>query len=109
MRWMNRRKASYPILSPYYLNKDAGEKIRDNELNEANTSPLYNPYRPKCAILLPEKIQAVPEQYGLSADTMLVIPGYAIHGYRNLKAGSSFLCQMVYCSGWLKAARNSGI
>jgi DNA-binding transcriptional regulator YiaG/uncharacterized phage-associated protein len=81
------RKESFPIWRHYYQDLDSGETFTTDELDELNSSQLYNQYRSNHHIPFPAEIAAIRQQYGLSASKMSEVLDFGINSYRNYENG----------------------
>lgn len=81
------RKEPFEIMFHFYQCQDTGERIEDEVFIELNHIQAVNQYREKYGIPFPDKIQAIREQYDLSAAAMAEILGLGINSYRQYEAG----------------------
>lgn len=81
------RKESFEVPYQYYLCKESGEKFTTTELDELNMRMVYNQYRAKHNIPLPEEIQALRQKYDISASRMGEILGFGPNTYGQYEKG----------------------
>lgn len=81
------RKESFEIYYQYYVCVDSHEQFTTTELDEVNTQMLYNQYRVKHHIPLPEEITAIRKKYDLSASRMGDILGFGPNTYGQYEKG----------------------
>ena len=58
------------------VNKETGKIVYDPALEQENDIILYNMYRSKKGLLLPNEIKAIREQYGVSQKNLSKILGW---------------------------------
>lgn len=81
------RKEEFKYVHLCYRCKDTGETFTTTELDEINTSQVYNQYRQKYGIPFADEIRDVRERYGLSASKMSLILGFGENQYRLYESG----------------------
>lgn len=81
------RKESFDIPYQFYVCEDSGEKFTTTALDELNMRMVYNQYRAKHHIPLPEEIKAIREKYELSASRMGGILGFGPNTYGQYEKG----------------------
>lgn len=80
------RKEEFVVEYQYYVD-DEGEEFITPELGDANLSQVYNSYRIKHGIPMPDEIKKIRQDYGLSAAKMSEILGLGPNSYRNYENG----------------------
>jgi len=86
-RQLEFRKELFTVQFQYFLCKESGEQFTDPVLDDVNINQVYNQYRAKYGIPFPDEVNAIREQYGLSAHKMAEILGIGINVYRNYESG----------------------
>lgn len=81
------RKEKFSILHFYYRCEDTKEEFTTGEVDQLNLNQLYNQYREKYSIPFPEEINAIRDQYGVSASKMSEILGFGANSYRQYESG----------------------
>lgn len=86
VRTVNFRKEEFAYVHSGIIDSD-GEMWTTSQMDEVNTSQVYNQYRFKHGIPFPDEISAIREHYGLSAAKMSQILGFGINQYRMYEDG----------------------
>ena len=81
------RREQFEVHYQFYLCKDTGEEFTDEDMETANINQVYNQYRVKYGIPVPEEIKRIREQYGLSASKMAAVLGFGTNVYRTYEDG----------------------
>jgi len=81
------RKEVFKIPYQYYACQDTGEAFTTTALDELNMRMVYNQYRVKHKIPLPEEIQKTRVGYGVSASRMGEILGFGPNTYGQYEKG----------------------
>lgn len=81
------RKETFNIPYQFYLCDDSGEQFTTTALDELNMRMVYNQYRAKHHIPLPEEIKAIREKYEVSATRMGEILGFGPNTYGQYEKG----------------------
>ena len=81
------RKESFDVVFHFWKCTDSGEQFTDAALDEINLGQAYNQFRSKHKLPFPEEIQAIREQYKLSASRMSEILGFGVNVYRQYESG----------------------
>lgn len=81
------RKEQFDVPFQFYLCEDTGEQFTTTDLDELNMRMVYNQYRAKHHIPLPEEIKSIREQYELSASRMGEILGFGPNTYGQYEKG----------------------
>lgn len=81
------RKEQFSYEHRYYHCVDTGEDFTTTQLDEVNTSQVYNQYRVKHGIPFADEIKAIRTKYGFSASKMSRILGFGDNTYRLYENG----------------------
>ncbi len=81
------RKEIFNIPYQFYACEDSGEQFTTTALDELNMRMVYNQYRAKYHIPLPEEIKAIREKYEVSASRMGEILGFGPNTYGQYEKG----------------------
>ena len=81
------RKELFGVQFQYYLCEETGAEFTDEGMEMANINQVYNRYRDKYGIPLPEEIIGIRKKYGLAASEMSAILGFGANEYRNYEVG----------------------
>lgn len=81
------RKEIFGLPYQFYFCEDSGEQFTTTALDELNMRMVYNQYRAKNHIPLPEEIKAIREKYDVSASRMGEILGFGPNTYGQYEKG----------------------
>ena len=81
------RKEGFIIAQHYYKCDVCGEEFTTTETDQLSIAQVYNQFRERHRVLLPEQIKALREKYGLSAARMSEILGFGINSYGKYERG----------------------
>ncbi|MCV9388075.1 type II TA system antitoxin MqsA family protein [Reichenbachiella ulvae] len=81
------RKEQFEIPYQFYLCEDSGEQFTTTEVDELNMRMVYNQFRTKHHIPLPDEIRSIREQYEVSASRMGEILGFGPNTYGQYEKG----------------------
>ncbi|MEQ9299562.1 MAG: DUF4065 domain-containing protein [Cyclobacteriaceae bacterium] len=81
------RKEQFQIPYQFYLCKDSGEQFTTTQLDELNMQMVYNQFRARHHIPLPEEVKSIKATYELSASRMGEILGFGPNTYGQYEKG----------------------
>ncbi|HNM25029.1 MAG TPA: DUF4065 domain-containing protein [Saprospiraceae bacterium] len=81
------RKEAFPVMYHVWQCEDTGEEFEDQILVERNLRQAADQYRSKHNLPFPEEIQAIREQYGISAAKMSEVLRFGINQYKQYENG----------------------
>ncbi|MBU6122610.1 type II toxin-antitoxin system antitoxin SocA domain-containing protein [Hymenobacter siberiensis] len=81
------RKEEFSYMYHCYECEVTHERFTTTELDNLNTSQIYNQYREKYQFVFPEQARRVRERYGLSAARMALLLDFGPNQYSNYEAG----------------------
>lgn len=81
------RKEAFPVMYHVWQCEDTGEEFEDQLLVERNLRQASDQYRSKHHLPFPEEIQAIREQYGISAAKMSEVLRFGINQYKQYENG----------------------
>jgi putative zinc finger/helix-turn-helix YgiT family protein len=86
-RTLTFRKETFEFIHQAYQCEETGEQFTTTELDEINTSQVYNQFREKHNIPFPEEIKNIRNKYNLPAAKMSEILGFGPNTYRQYEDG----------------------
>lgn len=81
------RKEEFSYMYHCYECQVTGERFTTPELDDLNTSQIFNHYREKYQFMFPEQIRRIRERYGLTAARMALVMDFGPNQYTNYEAG----------------------
>jgi len=81
------RKEEFSFTYHHYVCQVTGQSFTTDELDDLNTSQVYNQYRQKHQIMFPEQIRQLRERYQLSAARMSLLLNFGPNQYRSYEDG----------------------